>query len=88
MLEETDPERAVFLAVDQQTYDGIFSEPIGELMIDTELLIDPSENYFQVVRVRWLKNYRVHGASLHLDIIDEKIWIRRVGTDQAIAENW
>ena len=57
-------------------------------MIDTELLIDPSENYFQVVRVGWLKNYRVHGASLHLDIIDDKIWIQRVGTDRAIAENW
>lgn len=88
LLKETDPERAVFLGVDQQTYDGIFSEPIGELMIDTELLIDPSENYFQVVRVGWLKNHGVHGASLHLDIIDDKIWIQRVGTDRAIAENW
>ena len=55
-------------------------------MIDTELLIDPCENYFQVVRVGWLKNYRVHGASLHLDIIDDKIWIQRVGSDRAIAD--
>ena len=54
--------------------------------IDTELLIDPAENHFQVVRVGWLKNRRVHGASLHLDIINGKIWIQRDGTDRPIAD--
>ena len=33
LLKETDPDRIVFLAIDLKTYDGIFSEPIGELMI-------------------------------------------------------
>ena len=33
LLKETDPDRIVFLAIDLKTYEGIFSEPIGELMI-------------------------------------------------------
>ncbi|WP_375448616.1 XisI protein [uncultured Fibrella sp.] len=38
------------------------------------------------MRVGWLKNHRVHGASLHLDIIGDKIWIQRDGTDRPIAD--
>lgn len=54
--------------------------------IETELIIDPEENHFQVLRVGWLQDSRVHGASLHLDIIGDKIWIQRDGTDRPIAD--
>ncbi len=54
--------------------------------IDTELIIDPAENHFQVVRLGWLNKHRIHGASLHLDIIGDKIWIQHDGTDRPIAD--
>ncbi|MBO0937677.1 XisI protein [Fibrella sp. HMF5335] len=54
--------------------------------IDSELIIDKAENHFQVVRVGWLNKHRIHGASLHLDIIGDKIWIQHDSTDSPIAD--
>ncbi len=36
LLEEIEPERALYLAVPLHVYDGIFSEPLGQLMIRRE----------------------------------------------------
>lgn len=33
LLKENEPDRLVFLAIDEEAYNGIFSEPIGQLMI-------------------------------------------------------
>ncbi len=33
LLEQVDPERELYLAVADTTFDGIFSEPIGELVM-------------------------------------------------------
>ena len=54
--------------------------------IETELIIDPDEKHFQVIRVGWVNEHRVHGATVHVDIIGDKIWIQRDGTDRPIAD--
>ena len=54
--------------------------------IDSELIIDETQNHFQLMRVGWLNKKRVHGAIIHVDIINDKIWIQYDGTDRPIAD--
>lgn len=54
--------------------------------IDSEVLIDSQQNHFELIRVGWLNKRRVHGSTIHVDIINNKIWIQHDGTDRPIAE--
>jgi len=54
--------------------------------IDSEVIVDETQNHFQLMRVGWLNKKRVHGAIIHVDIIKNKIWIQYDGTDRPIAD--
>jgi hypothetical protein len=54
--------------------------------IHTEVVLDLANNHFEVVRTGWLNQNRIHGAVIHVDIINEKFWIQYDGTDRAIAD--
>lgn len=53
--------------------------------ITCELIISQDENRFILISQGWEENNRVHGCLLHLDIINNKIWIQRDGTEDGIA---
>jgi hypothetical protein len=57
---------------------------LGE--VDSYALIDPERDHYVAMQVGWVNRHRVHGAFLHLDIIDGKVWIQFNGTDQSIAD--
>ncbi|WP_442867123.1 element excision factor XisI family protein [Aphanizomenon sp. CS-733/32] len=38
-------------------------------------------------RNEWENNQRVHGCLVHIDIINDKIWIQRDGTEYGIANS-
>jgi hypothetical protein len=40
---------------------------------------------YQLVYVGWRDQDRIYGPVLHLDIINEKIWIQQDGTEVGIA---
>jgi hypothetical protein len=54
--------------------------------IDTEAVIDPRRDHYVVLHVGWDDQRRVHGAVIHLDIIDGKVWIQYNGTNRHIAD--
>lgn len=54
--------------------------------IETEAIIDPIKDHYEVMHVGWDGMRRVHGCVVHLDIIDEKIWIQYDGTSHPVAE--
>lgn len=54
--------------------------------IDTQALIDPSDDHYMVMHVGWRHGKRVHGCVLHIDILDGKIWIQHDGTADGAAE--
>jgi hypothetical protein len=54
--------------------------------IQTEPVIDPVRDHYEVVNVGWVGHERVHGTSIHIDIIGGKIWIQYNGTDAPIAD--
>ncbi len=54
--------------------------------VETEAIIDPGENHYEVMHVGWDGPRRVHGAIIHIDIRDGKIWIQYDGTDRPVAD--
>jgi hypothetical protein len=54
--------------------------------IDTEAIVDPEHDHYEVMHVGWDGVRRVHGAVIHLDIIGGKVSIQYDGTNRPIAE--
>jgi hypothetical protein len=54
--------------------------------IDTEVVIDPAKDHYELLHVGWDGPRRVHGILLHIDIIADKIWIQHDGTSPGVAE--
>jgi hypothetical protein len=54
--------------------------------IETEVIVDPVRNHYEVMRLGWDGSRRVHGSVMHLDIIDGKVWIQHNSTSSPVAE--
>jgi XisI protein len=54
--------------------------------IQTEVVIDPERDHYEVIHVGWDGVRRVHGSVVHIDIINGKVWIQYNGTRHAVAE--
>lgn len=54
--------------------------------VRTELVIDETQNHFEVICVGWQGDERVHHTVLHVDIINGKLWIQVNNTDRKIGE--
>ena len=46
---------------------GQYRSSHGE--IDTEIIIDPERDHYELMRVGWDGQRRVHGAVIHIDIV-------------------
>ena len=53
--------------------------------IASELVISQDQNRFILITQGWENDTRIHGCVVHLDIINNKIWIQRDGTEDGIA---
>jgi hypothetical protein len=54
--------------------------------IETEAIVDRDRDHYEVMHVGWDGVRRVHGAVVHIDIHDGKIWIQYDGTSRPVAE--
>lgn len=54
--------------------------------IDVEPIIDSEHDRYQVVHVGWDGVRRVHGCTVHIDIIGDKVWIQYDGSSYPVAE--
>jgi hypothetical protein len=55
----------------------------GDFHLQT--IFDREGNHYLLMFVGWEGIRRVHGCLVHVDIIDNKFWIQRDGTEQGIA---
>ena len=55
--------------------------------IESKLIISDDEKNYLVMTSGWQNKKRVHGCIVHLEIIDNKIWIHRDGTEHGIAND-
>ncbi len=53
--------------------------------IQNEAVFDRDTDRYLIVSVGWQDVKRVHGVLVHLDIINDKVWIQRDGTEDGIA---
>jgi hypothetical protein len=51
----------------------------------SEVVFDRQHDRYLLVEAGWERGYRIHGALLHVDIIDGKLWIQHDGTEEGIA---
>lgn len=54
--------------------------------IETEAVIDSERDHYEVLHIGWDGVRRVHGSVVHIDIINNKVWIQYDGTSQPVAE--
>ncbi len=52
---------------------------------EIQLLFDTIRHHYQVLHIGWKEQRRIYGVVIHVDIIDNKIWIQRDGTEIGIA---
>jgi XisI protein len=52
---------------------------------EIQLAIDETRNRYLLIETGWHKNKRIYGTLIHIDIIDDKIWIQQDGTEEGIA---
>lgn len=53
--------------------------------IERRTLFNREKDTYILFVVGWDARERIHGINIHLDIINEKIWIQRDGTEDGIA---
>lgn len=48
-------------------------------------VFDREKDSYLLMTVGWDDERRIHGCLIHIDILNEKIWIQRDGTEDGIA---
>ncbi len=61
-----------------------FPPSYGEVAV--EKIFDDANGHYELMYSGWNGSRRVHGAVLHVDIKDGKVWIQHDGTEDGIAE--
>lgn len=51
----------------------------------TEAVFDRDQDRYLLVTVGWDSRLRVHTCLVHIDLIDDKVWIQRDNTEAGIA---
>lgn len=51
----------------------------------SQLIIDETRNHYLLIEIGWQNSRRIYGTLIHIDIINQKIWIQQDGTEEGIA---
>jgi hypothetical protein len=55
--------------------------------VEREVVSDRHGDHYLLRAVGWDGAQRVHGSIVHIDIINDKVWIQRDGTEHGMAED-
>ena len=61
------------------------SLPYSYADIQSEVVFDRNRDRYLWMSVGWDGERRVHGCMVHIDLMGDKIWIQRDGTEEGIA---
>jgi hypothetical protein len=59
--------------------------PYANAQAHTEAIFDRTRDRYVLMDLGWRGSERIHGALVHIDIVDERIWIQYDGTEHGIA---
>ncbi len=57
----------------------------GDPTTQCQLVCDRENHHYLLIETGWQNGQRIYGTLIHIDIIDEKIWIQQDGTEAGIA---
>ncbi len=69
----------------QQVLTEYTKTPYAYGQIQTETIFDRDSDRYLLMIVGWEQDRRIHGCLVHIDIINNKLWIQRDGTEHGIA---
>lgn len=78
-----DQYRKIISTVLQEYYNIPYS--YGDL--ERRFIISKDDNNYLLITLGWNNDQRVHGCLVHIEIINDKIWIHRDGTEDGIAND-
>ncbi len=55
--------------------------------IEQQVIVDKEENNFFLIDIGWQNQKRIHGFVVHIQIINDKIWIQRDGIEDGITND-
>ena len=61
-----------------------FKPSAGE--VDVEVVIDEHCGHFELLHNGWANVYRIHGAVIHIDIKDGKVYVQHDGTEDGVTQ--
>nr|WP_293130356.1 XisI protein [Okeania sp. SIO3I5] len=51
-----------------------------------KLVIDATRNHYLLIEICWQNSRLIYGTLIHLNIINQKIWIQEDGTEEGVAD--
>jgi hypothetical protein len=73
----------------KQAIINVLEDYINFLKNDTDtkaqLIIDEKNDRYLLIEMGWQDHRRIYGVLIHMDIIDQKIWIQQDGTEDGVA---
>ena len=64
-----------------------FQIPYSYGDLQRRLIVSEDRTNYLLLTLGWQQNKRVHGCLVHIEIINDKIWIHRDGTEDGIAND-
>jgi hypothetical protein len=55
--------------------------------IQTEAVFDHQHDRYLLVNVGWDNGRRIHSGLVHIDIINDKLWIQRDDTEEGVTQD-
>ena len=62
-----------------------YAYPPSHGQIEVEFIIDSQKGHYEIMHIGWDGSRRVHGSILHIDVIDDKVWVQHDGTSPGVA---
>ncbi len=60
--------------------------PYAHVDVQTEAIFDRTNDRYALVNIGWDGRHRVHSTLVHVDILNNKIWIQQDNTEHGIAK--
>jgi XisI protein len=57
----------------------------NDAQVEIELVFDRESDRYLLVETGWQNGYRIYGTFLHIDIINNKLWIQHDGSEEGVA---
>lgn len=73
--------RQAILTVLEDYLDFIGNDPETDL----QLIVDAENHHYILLGLGWQGERRIYGPMIHMDIINNKIWIQHDGTEDGVA---